>query len=793
MKKAVLKGKSDAGTKFHKSIVLVTALCVGTAFGGSLDVGLGTTENLTSSASYEAVNVSGVLNVSNGANVDVPGKTMLGGSATAYAEINVTGNGTSYGNKENGSFKLGSATIGAGGTLGRITVGAGAYAEIYSIAFAEDAAADPTSGSIDFLDVAGQFRCHDWQVPAGKTVRLRFTGGHLRWGQDWNKQPFANVKGKLILEAVGGNPVDLRCYGGGVWHFTHNGEMSVTGTGDAILRAPSAAVDIYNQKITYDNDGFVRVKGGTTLHSNAYAYYSMFGEHSQGLVLEDGSKLSLTPAMSSNNFSPRNVDATNGTILVSDASASYIWQTGRWNHDGYFRANLPQQITLVKKGTGTTTVDAPSSAGNLAVEAGTMRFTAPFSCGTLTLAAGTTLEVAAKVTYTTLVDNGGTVKILDGGEWTRVVTTDTRQRDFAVGQGTLVKAGAGTLTLFNPSIAAGGCLRVAEGTLDFSAIGRPEKFWKLTVKEMNTNYSADEKFCRIADIVQFAPTDEKSEFSSASNAVNTAIAASSKATSPAELAAGTAMFCCPVTYKEGVLWYQMSVDRYFEHSYGNNIPFLATPLIDPANPESYLVIAWRLKDDVLPVSGYDLVHAYNCNRPKAWLLECSTNGREWVTADEQTSAIAAAPNYSYTGFKTWSTSHSTCAFKLPLTYVSSGATGIAGAIGVGVDTGATLDFSRMAEPVAVDRLVIDAAKGFGTLVNAALAAAGTIEIENVEGDIATYNFPMTLTDVTGVENLANWAVTVNGAPVSRRTPDFQRGECGGTLFFRRPGFMLIFR
>lgn len=773
-------------------VVLAGAFgCGGVTFGETLTVDLGSVRLLTSSAEYGSANVQGVLNVSTGANVDVPGVTTLGGSATTYAEINVTGNGTSYGNKENGSYTLGSAVVGAGGTLGRITVGTGAYAEIYSIAFAADAAADPTSGTIDFLDVAGQFRCHDWQVPVGKTVRLRFTGGHLRWGQDWNKKPFANVNGKLIFEAVNGNPVDLRCYGGGVWYFNHNGEMAVVGTGDAILRAPSASVGIYNHKIAYDNDGFVRIKGGTTLNSNQYAYYSMFGEHSQGLVLEDESKLSLTPAMSVSNFSPRNVDATNGTIVVSDASASYTWLTGRWNYDGFFRASLPHQITLVKKGTGTTTVDAPSSAGNLTVEAGKMRFTAPFSCGTLTLAAGTTLEIAAKVSYTTLVDNGGTVRILDGGEWKQEVAADVKQRDFVLEQGAFVKSGPGTLTLYNPSIAAGATLHVAEGALDFSAVGRTEKFWKLTIKEMNTNYSTDEKFCRIADIIQFGPGDENSEFSSASNAVNKALAASN-ATSPDKLPAGSAMFCCPVTYGKNEDRYQ-GVEEYFEHNYGANHPWLATPLIDPADPTTYLVVAWRLADDARPVVGYDFLHPWNCNRPKGWVFECSDDGVNWVEADVQTAASAASPNYMYRGFRTWNESRATCAFKLPLTYVASGATGVAGAIGIGVDAGATLDFSRMAAPVAVDRLVIDAEKGFGVLANAAFAAVGTIEVENVEGDIATYNFPMALTNVTGGGNLAKWSLLVNGEPVSRRSPGFRKGECGGTLFFRRPEFTVFIR
>ena len=197
------------------------------------------------------------------------------------------------------------------------------------------------------------------------------------------------------------------------------------------------------------------------------------------------------------------------------------------------------------------------------------------------------------------------------------------------------------------------------------------------------------------------------------------------------------------------------------------------------------------QDAAAPVAGYDLVHAYSCNRPKAWMLECSSNGLDWVTADVQTAAAASAPNSSYTGFRTSTANRSTCAFKLPLTYAVDGATGIAGTIGVGVDAGATLDFSRMTGPIEVDRLVIDAAKGFGSLANVVLADTGTIEVMNVEGDITTCNFPMTLKAVTGVENLANWTLVVNGVPQSRRTPDFKAGDGGGTLFFRCPGLVIM--
>ena len=308
---------------------------------------------------------------------------------------------------------------------------------------------------------------------------------------------------------------------------------------------------------------------------------------------------------------------------------------------------------------------------------------------------------------------------------------------------------------------------------------------------MNTNYNST-NFCRIADIIQYAPGDEGSEFSSSSNAVNKSLYGSSAA-SPDKLAAGTAMFCTPVTYTATAPDYMKGVFKYFEHGFGNNFPLLATPLIDHEDSSTYLVVAWRLSDSALPVAGYDLVHAYSCNRPKGWTMECSTNGIDWVMADIQTAASATKPNQEYAGFRTQNSYCSTCAFKLPLTYTSPGATGIAGAIAVGVDGGATLDFSRMAAPVEVDRLVIDAENGFGSLANVSLSAVGTIEVFNVEGDIANCSFPMMLVDVTGVENLSGWTVLVNGAPVSRRTPRFVPNETGGKLFFDRPGFSLIYR
>lgn len=90
----------------------------------------------------------------------------------------------------------------------------------------------------------------------------------------------------------------------------------------------------------------------------------------------------------------------------------------------------------------------------------------------------------------------------------------------------------------------------------------------------------------------------------------------------------------------------------------------------------------------------------------------------------------------------------------------------------------------------VNKLTIDAAKGFGTLANAVLSGTGTIEVVNVVGKITDYSFPMTLTNVSGTENLEKWSVVVDGVPMPRRTPAFKASATGGTLSFRAPGLFI---
>lgn len=548
----------------------------------------------------------------------------------------------------------------------------------------------------------------------------------------------------------------------------------------------NAATAIANANFTLNNSGWVHFTGGASIAPNEWCYSDYFGPNVEGLVISGGTTFYATR----HTFNLKNLDATNGVVAVaSGLGINKVLIMGGGNSSGFFRANFPMDISLKKQGAGTLTVDAPSSVPSVTVEGGTLHVKSPFTVtGALTLGAGTVLRIAAKLTVGSIVDNGGSIELADGGEIT--YTTDSTQRLVGYNKtgGTLVKDGSGTLTVYDPT-AFEGDICVRNGTMDFSsARGRTEKYWRLTFTKMGTG-SSQNKYVRVAGI-PFYPYELRNETISrltTGDYVNNGLTDAGVGKDPGSLNAGQASFQCTVTYEAGAPATQIGVNRYFRGWFNNDYPHLITPEVDP-DTETTLSLAFRLADTAKPVYGYDLINAYGMNRPTSWTLEASTDGVNWTVADERANQVAK--NAGWSGFAS-DDNYTSCAFVLPLTYKVAGIANMPTAVGVQVDQGGTLDFSNVTDGQGVNKLKIDATKGFGTLANAVLSETGTIEVVNVEGKITDYSFPMTLTDVSGTENLEKWSVVVDGVPMPRRTPAFKASATGGTLSFRSPGLFIM--
>ena len=662
-----------------KNLIMGACMCM--AFGvvaADLSVPYGASEEVKQSATYDKVTVAGALTVSGG--TLTPTAVSLGGTASEYATITAAGRGAVFGSNIDG---MGHVTIGAGGTLGRLVVRDNGQINANRIIVAADAVADPTSGYFDVLDIGpGEVHMSGFtNYAANANVRVLFRGGWLQIGDRWYARLMPNNSTPVCFEGVDGNPIRYRCSGGWTYAYT----VQSRGVCDMEVNAVAA---IENANFALNNSGWVRFTGGASIAPHATYYGVYFGSNVEGLVISEGTTLKVTPALSGQGIYTPSLDATNGCITVTDQTANYTWTMGNGNKDGFFRASLPNRMTFRKIGTGTTTVDAPSSAETLQIEAGTVRIAAPFACTNLVLKAGATLVVASRLSYGTLTNNGGSIELADGGEITYATDSTQSLVGYNKTGGTLVKEGSGTLTVYDPT-AFGGDVCVRNGTIDFSsARGRTEKYWRLTFTKMITGSASQNKYVRVAGI-PFYPYELRNETISRTTTgayVNNGLTDAGVGKDPKTLGAGQASFQCDVTYEAGAPDNWIGVNRYFRGWFNNDYPHLMTPEVDP-DTETTLSLAFRLADAAKPVYGYDLINVYGMNRPTSWTLEASTDGINWTVADERANQVAK--NAGWSGFAS-DDNYTSCAFVLPLTYKAAGVANMPTAVGVQVDQGGRL-------------------------------------------------------------------------------------------------------
>ena len=104
---------------------------------------------------------------------------------------------------------------------------------------------------------------------------------------------------------------------------------------------------------------------------------------------------------------------------------------------------------------------------------------------------------------------------------------------------------------------------------------------------------------------------------------------------------------------------------------------------------------------------------------------------------------------------------------------------------VSVAPGATL--KAEGAPLTVAHLAVGTSGG-GTLDGFAFAADGTLEVAAVPDGFTRLDLPMTFANATGLENLANWRLTVGGRPCAARIV-----PSSGGLALMRKGVSVSFR
>lgn len=775
------------------------AAFVGTALASvAEDLDVPGTTDITASAAYDKVSVSGTLNIA------APYVTFtnltVGGSATSYATVNVRGEGTIVGLNTGDNRDIATATVGAGGKLGKITIGENATLRIGATVVAADAASDPESGSVDVLDIGpGTFSMSGIRNLSPKLARVTFSGGEIYLGQSWGAFLILGGTGAsdpmTTFEGVDGNPIRIRTFGGS--SGVSFGRLKTSGDCDCHVKATRA---VYNANFDMNHNGWTYISGGGSVSMNPYCYNTAFGTNVKGVTITDGTTVSFGGTTVRFN----NLDATNGVISANEVSKRLYF-----TNTGYMRANLP--CSLAKTDEGTTTIDAPSSAEMVEHVHGSIRIVSPFVCkgllsvygaedwryqkmdveapvsaasmrlgraatvnvkapltvvGTLTLEARAKLNIAGRLTVGELVDNGATITLQDGGEIVYSDGTAAYSRGCRFVSGTYLKEGAETMTVYDPA-SFNGDICVKGGKLQFSAAGWTEKFWRLSITDVKQPDATTPRLIWLCEI-PFVSYDMRSVLlTNAMQHASCGLKAKPDLTAPSDLPAGYAAFECETAYQETPWYSDGKVDSLFDAGYNGSMPHLTAPTNDATHP---LVIAMHLKDDAPPIYGYDMVHAYSYCRPKDWTLEASNTGADgdWRLVDVRSNETAMSGFESYRGFRTTTQYAGSCAFVLPLdrSKLLPGVDNLPETMGIRVDGGATLDFTNVKDGQVVNRLTIDAEKGVGTVVKAGFAAEGMLDLTNVPAGARpkSLSFTPTLQGCTGATNLAHWQVTANGKP-----------------------------
>ena len=205
----------------------------------------------------------------------------------------------------------------------------------------------------------------------------------------------------------------------------------------------------------------------------------------------------------------------------------------------------------------------------------------------------------------------------------------------------------------------------------------------------------------------------------------------------------------------------------------NGFPRLKSPVIDKTNPASYLGLEVRFRDTDGPIIGYTFGYARNDGRPTDWTLEVSDDGKIWTTVDERSDVPSPSGN---TGVFCDGTTYSNVEPNPPpaesfhiMGYLREGLTPSATALSVQVDEDAKLNLKAFTGGQSVGALTYDAAQGAGEIENAVFAAKGTLYYKSASGNPARGTvLPYVLTNCSGLENLAEWSVVINGKATAWR-------------------------
>jgi hypothetical protein len=218
---------------------------------------------------------------------------------------------------------------------------------------------------------------------------------------------------------------------------------------------------------------------------------------------------------------------------------------------------------------------------------------------------------------------------------------------------------------------------------------------------------------------------------------------------------------------------------------------------DPGKPETWPALVIRLPADATsPVVAYDMISGWYDEvndgvdtpfkwTPTDWILEGSVDGVHWqpVALDEKTDWKKAGRGNNYWLSDATSCDKTATGFSIATTTGEVRYTMALGSLSVA--PAATV---ACAGPVSVSEL--DLMSGAGTVSGVSFAETGTLKVAIPQDARQTYSVSCALQSCTGLANLKNWTLLVNGEPTTKWS--FVRSS-GTELIFSTGGFVIFIR
>ena len=218
----------------------------------------------------------------------------------------------------------------------------------------------------------------------------------------------------------------------------------------------------------------------------------------------------------------------------------------------------------------------------------------------------------------------------------------------------------------------------------------------------------------------------------------------------------------------------------------------------PGNPVTWLPFVMRLPKGSAAADTYDvcLGQSYNAtdgNQNRVftnWMMEGSVDGLHWDILSETNNAqplanVWVGSGVAYSGASS-DTTHLN-GMKLARSGIGEIATTVLDDVKtVSVATNCTLEAEG---DVTLKALTLDA-NGNGTIKGFAFAESGTVDVAGLGVGVKEATFDITFEDVTGLQNIKSWNLTVNGGrAVNRRLVV----EADGTVRLIRRGLSVVVR